>query len=568
MLWLIVYPLAVMFIRLLFPEGSLNTAAFENVFGNRFFWEAVRNTFVILSIAGTAALVVGTAFAWINERTDAHLGVISRMLPLLPLLLPSVALSIGWIFLGQETSGTLNVVVREFLGLFGIEMRKGPLNIASWPGLIFVYALHLVPFVYLIVSAAFRNLDPALEEAARTSGAGTWRTLRRISMPAVLPSIVGSALLIVIVGMAMYSVPVIIGTAARIDVLSVMTVRFVRREFPPRTAEAVIISLFMMVVVGSVWIAQQRVLRRQRHATIGGRAGSSARVALGRWRWPARATILLYVALTSVLPFAALFIVALQPYWSPDIDISQFSLSHFRSELSRALTFRALKTSVTLGVVGATIGITIAAVLMEYARERKGLIAGAIEGTTKLPGAITNIVIGVGFVVTLGAAPFSLHGTAMILLLAYIVIYMPQASVAAGSAIGQVGTELIEAGRTSGAGKGRIFRKITFPLMRSGLAAGWALVFVVMVGDLTASALLAGTSNPVVGFVILDIWENGTYSALAALASVIAAISTTAVMFVLWLGRDHTTRRRRDWFRRFRGTPDRGSDVALAVGED
>src|SRR5690606_16478745 len=118
-----------------------------------------------------------------------------------------------------------------------------------------------------------------------------------------------------------------------------------------------------------------------------------------------------------------------------------------------------------------------------------------------------------------------------------IVIYMPQAATAASSAIGQVGGELIESGRMAGAGKARVFRRITLPLILPGLAAGWAMIFVVMVGDLTASALLAGTKNPVVGFVILDIWENGLYSALAALAALISMISTAAVMLVLYLGR-------------------------------
>jgi iron(III) transport system permease protein len=158
-------------------------------------------------------------------------------------------------------------------------------------------------------------------------------------------------------------------------------------------------------------------------------------------------------------------------------------------------------------------------------------------GITRLPGAIINIVLGVGFLVVLGAPPFDLKGTMLILLLAYIVIYTPQAATAAGSAIEQVGGELIESGRMAGAGKGQVFRRITFPLILPGLAAGWAMIFVVMVGDLTASALLAGTTNPVVGFVILDIWENGLYSELAALAALISLICTLAVMFVLFVAR-------------------------------
>lgn len=537
MLLLVIYPLGAMFVRELLPSGTPNIAAFTYVLGSSAFWEAAGNTVIVLGVSGIISILIGTVFAWLNERTDARMGFFSSLLPVLPLLVPSVAMSVGWVFLAQETSGFINVFLRWIAGLFGVEMRRGPLNISSWAGLIFVYTLHLVPFSYLIVSVAFRNLDPSYEEAARISGAGRLRVFLRVSCASILPAIANSALLVTIVGIAMFSVPAIIGAAARIDVLSVMTVRLIRGVYPARIAEGVVISLILTVVVLGVWALQRRLSMRQRHATIGGKAGGSSLVELGPWRGIARFAVFAFVAASTVLPFGALLLVALQPFWSPSIKLSTLSLQHFQSLFSGGLIYRALTTSLTLGVVGATIGMTVAALLMEYARDRGGWRGNAVLGITRLPGAIINIVLGVGFLVVLGAPPFDLKGTMLILLLAYIVIYMPQAATAAGSAIEQVGGELIESGRMAGAGKGQVFRRITFPLILPGLAAGWAMIFVVMVGDLTASALLAGTTNPVVGFVILDIWENGLYSELAALAALISLICTAAVMFVLFIAR-------------------------------
>lgn len=537
MLLLVLYPIGAMFVRELLPEGMINIQAFRAVLSSPAFWDAAKNTVIVLAVSGSLSILIGTTFAWLNERTDAQMGFISKFLPVLPLLVPSVAMSVGWIFLAQETSGYLNVLFRGLAGLVGIEMTRGPLNISSWSGLIFVYTLHLVPFSYLIVSVAFRNLDPAYEEAARMSGAGRMRVFLRISSASVLPAIMSSALLVTIVGIAMYSVPVIIGSVARIDVLSVMTVNLVRGVYPPRIAEGVVISLILTTVVLGVWWLQRYMSGRQRHATIGGKAGGTSLVELGGWKWLARGVVLAFVAASTILPFAALLLVALQPFWSPTIDFSMLSLQHFEGLFTAGITKRALTTSLTLGVVGATIGMLIAAILMEYARDRGGWRATTVLGIVRLPGAVINVVLGVGFLIVLGAPPFNLQGTALILLLAYIVIYMPQAATAAGSAIEQVGGELIESARMAGAGKGRVFRRITLPLILPGLAAGWAMIFVVMVGDLTASALLAGTRNPVVGFVILDIWENGLYSALAALSALISIISTAAVMLVLYLGR-------------------------------
>jgi iron(III) transport system permease protein len=133
--------------------------------------------------------------------------------------------------------------------------------------------------------------------------------------------------------------------------------------------------------------------------------------------------------------------------------------------------------------------------------------------------------------------PFSLGGTTLILLMVYVTIYMPQGSVAADAAVSQIGSELPEASSVFGAGDGRTFRKIYLPLMLPGLIAGWAFLFARMVGDLTATALLAGPSNTVVGFRILQIFTNGSFADLASLGIVLTLASSFVVIGALVLGR-------------------------------
>ena len=161
-----------------------------------------------------------------------------------------------------------------------------------------------------------------------------------------------------------------------------------------------------------------------------------------------------------------------------------------------------------------------------------------MDAAIKLPAAVPNVVIAVGFILAFGGAPFNLHGTVLILLLAYLVVHFPQGSVAADAAVSSVGQDLLDAAEVSGSHPGRTFLRIQFPMMLAGLAAGWALVFVRTAGDLTASALLAGIRNPVVGFRILEIYENGAYADLAALAIVLTIVSTVVVGIAFtWFGR-------------------------------
>ena len=244
-----------------------------------------------------------------------------------------------------------------------------------------------------------------------------------------------------------------------------------------------------------------------------------------------------YLLAASALPVLALLVVALQPFWSPDIDVSEFSFRNLRLLFApESSTAMALQNSVGLGIAGATVGIGVAAILTVHIRQRRGWFAQLIDGATNIPATVTHIVLGVAFIASLGQLPF-IRGTFFLLLIAYIVVYMPQASIASGSASEQIGTELTEAARTTGTSSMRTFVRITLPLMAPGLAAGWALLFVLMMGDLTVSALLAGNNTPVVGFVILTIWQNGTYSVLATLALVVTVISIVLVSTVILFAR-------------------------------
>ena len=532
---LIAVPLGYMVYRAIAPEGSVDLSSYAEVTRESWFGSMLVNTVFVIGVSGFIAVVVASTFAWLNERTDARLGTLGDLLPLIPLLLPAVAMAIGWTFLASPRAGFLNTAVTAVLSPLGIEWE---LNIFSWYGLIFVYVLYFVPYVYILVAAALRNVDPSLEEASQVCGAGLLRTVRRVSLPSIRPAMAGGGLLVVIVGLALYSVPTIIATPSNIDILSVRTIRMLTFSFPPRTSDALVLSTIMVVLITTMWLIQRRVNASGRFATIGGRTAGVRLINLGIWRWPARLLMIGYVVCSAVLPVGALLVVALQPFWTPDIDVSQFNLDNFRRILfDQQLTRNALGNSIRLGAIGGLVAMVLAGLVALYVRSGDSFRTRGVDGITKLPAAISNVVIAVGFLLVFSQPPFSLAGTILILLLCYVVVYMPQASIAAGTAVTQIGADLFEASAVAGAGEGRTARRVALPLMLPGLAAGWSLVFVLMAGDLAASALLAGIRNPTVGFVILDIWEAGSFGVLAALSFAMVAITSTVVLVVNRLAR-------------------------------
>lgn len=530
LLALLVFPLGSMLVR------ELDTAAIRDVLGDDAFYEAARNTAILVVVPGVFAVAIGSFFAWVNERTDAKMGAVSTMLPLAPLVLPQIALSVGWIFLADSHSGVLNVFLRSVLRHVGIHLASGPFDVDSWYGMIFLYTIVLVPLVHIMVSAALRNLDPSLEEAARVSGAPVWRTLRTVSLPAIRPAIGASCFLVLLMGVAQYSVPRTIGVSARIDVLSTYLVRLFQ-SFPPKTGSAVFVGVLVLVVMAAAWLLERRLTRRQSHSTIGGRGQTPSLVRLGPLRWVVRVVMLGYLAVASLLPLVALLIVAFLPYWTAHPDFSAMTLANFRTYFADDGFRRALTDSAELGAVGATAGVLIAAVLVSFARLRGGRAVRGIDMVARAPGAISHIVLAVAFLIALGGAPFYWANTLRILILVYVVMNLPQAWVAADTAVDQIGQPLTEASAISGASSLRTMVRIHLPLMAGGLAAAWAMLFVVIVGDLNASSILAGPDTPVVGSVILSIFDNGTYSQLAALGSIIAVASGVIVSLVMLLTR-------------------------------
>jgi iron(III) transport system permease protein len=529
-----VIPLGAMVWRIVSGDGAgiLEALGREDVVG------LVRNTLIVVAISTVFALLIGAALAWINERTDASMGLLSEAMPMVPFMLPPIAGSIGWVLLLSPNAGYINGALRGFLGLFGINSEVGPLDIYSWYGLIFVYTIYAVPYSFLMCTSGLRNFDPALEEQSQVSGASLGRTLRKVTLPGMLPSLLAATMLILMSSFGLFSIPSVIGAGADIPILSVRIVRLLSFTYPPEVGAAIGLSLIVVLFVGGFWFLQTRALKHGRFATIGGKGARANRIRLGRARPVVRALVILYLVVTTILPLLALVIVSLNGFWTLDIDWGGLNLDAFVAAVFEdRSTRRALTNSLTFGLIGSLVGIVAAALASLYIVRSRSRFARIIDGGIKFPSLLSHIVIAVGFVLAFGGEPFRLSGTAIILIGAYLALYLPQASIAADASVGQIARELPEASRVAGASELRTIGHIYAPLMLPGLIAGWALLFVRMIGDLSASAILAGTRNNVVGFRILEIYQNGSFASLASLSTALTLISAIIVVGVLFLSR-------------------------------
>ncbi|GGE76121.1 ABC transporter permease [Nesterenkonia cremea] len=531
-------PLLQVVIGMVWKDGEFTFEAIERTLALPDLWTLIWNTLVLVIASSVCAVVIGFLLAWVNQRTDARWGLLNDILPYLPFLLPPVAGAVGWIMLLSPTSGLLNVWIRDALSLFGVDLATGPFDIHTWYGLILVYTVYAVPYTYLNISAALESFDSSLEEASRLSGAGYLRTLRRVTLPALAPSVGAGFLLSTWFGFGMFSIAAIIGTPAQIDVIAVRIVNLLTFSYPPDEDLAIGLSAIVMVFVGLSYYIQFRILRSARFGSISGKSTQHNIIRLGPWRPVVRGLVLIYVLGSTVLPMIGLFLVALNGYWTPNIDWGGLSLDAFRSTLIHDPSAReALFNSLGLGIVGGFIGILAASFVSLYVQRRRTALGAGIDAAIKMPASISNMVIAVGILLLLGGDPFNLGGTWLILLIGYLALYLPQASIASDAAVAVVGKDLGEASTVSGARDWKTFLRIYAPLMLPGLIGAWALLFIRIVGDLTASAILSGTENVVLGFRILEVFNGGSYAELAALSSTLVLITGTVLLFVIILSK-------------------------------
>ncbi|MDK1361674.1 iron ABC transporter permease [Arthrobacter sp. zg-Y1219] len=533
---LTVVPLGTVLLRLFVVDGQITLAPLQETLQQDVL-SLVGSTVFVVAGSTVFAVLIGGALAWLNERTDARMGLFSDLLPMVPFLLPPVAGSVGWILLLAPTGGYLNSAWMKMTAFFGVEEPVPLMDIYSWSGLILVFTVYGVAFTYMMIAPALRMLDSSLEEQSRVTGAGAIRTLFKVTLPAVLPAIAAGALLWVWVAFATVDIPSMIGTGADITLLSQQIVNLLVFSYPPKQGVAVGLSLIISVVVLGAWLLQSRILRSNKFATVGGKGSRSTPLRLGKWRPVARGAMIGYVLLTTALPCLALLIVALTGSWRADIDWGSFGFSHFADIFSNSYAMQGLANSFTLGLTAATIVVVVAALVSLYVARSGPVLGRVIDVGIKLPATLGALVIVVGMVLLFTGPPFYLSGTTFLLLLAYCALCLPNASISADAAVAGVGGELTEASRISGAPESKTFMRVILPLMVPALVGAWALVFVRVLSDLTASSLLAGANNPVIGFQMLELSRYGSFTELAVLASILAVVSTITVFAAVWFGR-------------------------------
>lgn len=515
---LVVYPSINLLWETFQVDDQFSVSNYVRVFNTPRYFDVIYNSLFVSLFGTIGGVALGLFLAWLIARTDVPLKPLWRALVIVPYLIPPFIGAIAWVYL----LGPVGFINRFFRDLTG-----EPLFIiyGQW-GIIMVMIFYTYPIAYLLNVGPLRQMNPALEEAGRISGAGTWRTLRDITLPLMLPSIGASALLIFMSLMANFGIPTILGFRERFFVLTNEIYRTIlTADLDNNLQIAAALSMVLVVIaVIAIWL-QTRLRAGRRYAVLSGKNEQPRLVRLGGWRYVAAAFIAFIILITVVLPILAILATSLQQALGVPITLQTITLRHYETIFNLPKVANALRNSLLLAAGSATI-IMMLAMLIGYLTVRLKIRGRNILNTIliipyAIPGTVVALAMILAFLRPLPILNVSIYNTIWILLVAYIARFLTFGIQAVNSALEQVHESLEEAARISGADPVVTFKDIVVPLISSSLFAGWFLAFMPALTELTLSALLFSPGNETLGQVVFGLNQEGQVNLTAALAFLI-----------------------------------------------
>ena len=459
---------------------------------------------ILVLLVTAVSVVLGVSIAWLTTRTDMPLRRWLTVLTALPLVIPSYVFALMvTTTLGPKGS------LQGLLEPLGVERLPSVLGL---PGAVLTLSLLSFPYVLLPVRAALHRLDPAIEEASRGLGHGPWATLWRVTLPMVRPAIIAGALLV-----ALYT----LSDFGAVSLLRYQTFTFaIFIQFESALNVSVAAALSLVLVLLAIMLLAIESWNRGRgryYRTTPGVARKGSLIRLGKWRWPLAGLVGVIVFLSLVVPMGTLL------YWVIRGVSSGESFVNLFEELIGTLAI-----SLVAAFAAAVVGIPIAVLSVRFPSKA----SSALERLTFIGFALPGVPVALAFVFFAVSIARPIYQTTFLLVLAYVVLFLPSAVGAIQVSLRQVSPRIEEAARGLGKTSFQAFRAVTLPLVSRGVAGGAALVFLLSMKELPATLILAP-----IGFNTLatSVWgaASEAFYARAALPALLLVITASVPMAII-----------------------------------
>ena len=484
-------------------------------------------SFIFAVGASGLSVVLALTLAWITIRSNAPFRRLFELTAIVPNIMPPILIAISWVLLLNPSNGLINAIL---MNMFGFE--KAPFNIYSLPGLVFVEGLVLSPLAFLIIAAAMKGMDPALEESAKTLGSSEFGVARRITFPLMRPAILAAGTLNFVRAVESFDTPAIIALPARIEVFTTKIWREALGSFPTNHNLAATYGVGILVIaLLFVYLYRRFTSQVESFSTVTGKGFRPHQIDLGGWKYVASAVAFLLLILMVILPFLVLLLVSLLPYYHvPNWETwKNLTLSNFRYISESERVYKAFGNSLFLAIGGASVCMFLATLTSYITIRTRVAGRGILEGLVFIPWAFPGTALALGLLWAYVDFPIPIYATIWIIMIAYITRFLPYGLRAVTSTIIQIHKELEEASVACGAGFFGTFRRILLPMMRPGIMAGWIILATIFMREFSATLFLYSPGSEPLGPLLYFLYLDGMRGRVAAIGLVISAISVIMI---------------------------------------
>jgi iron(III) transport system permease protein len=496
--------------RLGFSVG-LNMTNYLRVLADKDLMPMLANSVIYAGGAALLGTTLGAALAWIVARTNTPGKALVELMPLYPILLPTIMKNIAWILLLAPRSGILNGMLQQF---FGIETLV--FNAFSMAGMIWVFGLACVPLGYLFLLPVFLSFDPSLEESAYIAGSKPMHTMFKITFPLAVPAFLSALVLNFLRGLRSFETPVLQGTPGNIKVFVSRVYDSMALEFNTGLATAYSVVLVVLSVI-TLYFYIRATRFSERYATITGKGYRVKVIDIGPWKYVTFLAVFLYFLAGILIPFIVLIVVSMIPYFDYDTFMkfpANAVLTNYYTVLRHPsfLTglYNSLTLSVTIAIVTVLAGIVMAFTI--YRTRAWGTKLFEFIGT--LPLAFPPLVLSVGLVIIFLGTP--LYNSLWALGIGLFVAYFPYAFRNASGSIVNIHKELDEAAWVHGARWRHVFFKITLPILKPSVGGALFYIFIEAIRNVDVAVLLTAPGKEYGPVTLFEYFRVGQWAEAAA----------------------------------------------------
>lgn len=530
LLFLVVCPLLSVFLKAVVLDGRLALSPAAAVLGAPENLRMIANSLLLGVLVVLTSTVIAAPLAYLFSRTDMARHRAFDILFLVPFMTPPYIASMGWILFMQK---------RGLLSQLVPGLPDGAPAFFTLGGLVLVMSLHVFPFLLTLLRNAMDNIPSSLEESAAVLGARFPLRCRRVLLPLLAGNYAIGALLVFVKTLSEYGTPYTLGRRIGFDVFTTDIHRYAAVA-PISFGKAAVLASVLVTICLLLWMVQNAITRRKSYRLVGGRG---VRLALTPLRGAARVLAWGYVALVLLLaigiPYFSVIATSLIRLRGYGLAAGNFTLAHYAELFAdNENAVSAMANSLFLGVTAATLCAVLGTAVVLAVRRARGKTGRLLEAAGLLPEMLPGIVLVIGLMLFWNEIYdiLPLYNTLGILVVTYTALFLPYTIQYVTSSFTQISGSLLDAGRIFGGSRFYIFRRITFPLLLKGIAAGWMMTFIISVRELVAPSLIAPPNTLVVSTYIMREFEQGSVS-LGMCMAVLCVGLTTAALLVL---RRHT----------------------------